>query len=78
MIFQLYNFYHQDFPHGAEISLINHLMVGPQLPGEVVVGGRVADLALDHGRVGVHVVPDVVHHLPPGNKVLGQALVLST
>ena len=53
-------------------------MVGPQLPGEVVVGGRVADLALDHGRVGVHVVPDVVHHLPPGNKVLGQALVLST
>jgi hypothetical protein len=42
-----------------------YLMIRSKFSGEVIVGGSVADLALDHGRVGVQVVADVVHHFAP-------------
>lgn len=41
------------------------LVICPELSREVVIGGRVPHLALDHRRVTVHVLLDVVNNLPP-------------
>ena len=42
-------------------------MICPELSWKVIVGWGISNLALDHGRVGVQVVADVVHNLPPEN-----------
>ena len=42
-----------------------YLVICPELSREVVVGGRVPHLALDHRRVAIHILFDVVDNLPP-------------
>ena len=46
----------------------SYLVICSELPGEVIVGRSVSHLTLDHRRVAVQVLLDVIHHLFPSDK----------